>query len=185
MSRAAALSRALGWVREAYPDGVPPEDHGGLLALLDTYLSGDQVASVATLLGTRTATASSEDLARVSARLVAGGWPLANPADDDAGDDPTVFARALGGIVTWLRAGYPEGVPDHDFIPLVAILERRLTKREVKAVTKELKANGLLTPDSDDIGDAISNLIHEAPSQEDITRVTVHLRKKGWPVELD
>ena len=76
-------------------------------------------------------------------------------------------------------------MPDHDFIPLVAILERRLTKREVKAVTKELKANGLLTPDSDDIGDAISNLIHEAPSQEDITRVTVHLRKKGWPVELD
>ena len=96
-----------------------------------------------------------------------------------------MFARALGGIVTWLRAGYPEGVPDHDFIPLVAILERRLTKREVKAVTKELKANGLLAPDSDDIGDAISNLIHESPSQEDIARVTAHLRKKGWPVELD
>ena len=29
MNRAAALSRALGWVREAYPDGVPPEDRAG------------------------------------------------------------------------------------------------------------------------------------------------------------
>ena len=72
-----------------------------------------------------------------------------------------------------------------DYIPLVAILERRLTKREVKAVTKELKANGLISPDAGDIGDAITNLIHEEPSAEDIARVTAHLRKKGWPVELD
>ncbi|MFN8191069.1 MAG: DUF3349 domain-containing protein [Nocardioidaceae bacterium] len=185
MNRAAALSRALGWVREAYPDGVPPEDRAGLLALLDTYLSGDQVAAVASLLGTKPGPTTPEDIARVSARLVAGGWPLANPADDDTTEDGTVLSRAIGGVVTWLRAGYPEGVPVTDYIPLVAILERRLTKREVKAVTKELKANGLLSPDAGDIGDAITNLIHEEPSAEDIARVTAHLRKKGWPVELD
>ncbi|MFT3873524.1 MAG: DUF3349 domain-containing protein [Nocardioides sp.] len=186
MNRAAALSRALAWVHQAYPDGVPAEDHAGLLSLLDTYLSGDQVAAVATLLGTKPGPAATEEVARVSSRLVAGGWPLANPADDDdGGEDGTVLGRALGGVVTWLRAGYPEGVPVNDYIPLVAILERRLTKREVKAVTKELKANGLLSPDADDIGDAISNLIHEEPSAEDIARVTAHLRKKGWPVELD
>jgi len=92
--------------------------------------------------------------------------------------------RALSGVVSWLRAGYPEGVPEPDFIPLVAILERRLTKREVKAVTKELKANGLLSPGLADIQDAISHQIKETPSQDEIARVTAHLQAKGWPVEL-
>jgi hypothetical protein len=185
MNRAAVLDRVMRWVRAAYPDGVPREDHAGLLHVLDDHLSGDQLAAVATLLGTKETIADSEDVVRVASRLVAGGWPLASPADADSGEDSTVLQRALGGVVTWLRAGYPEGVPDLDYIPLVAILERRLTKREVKAVTRELKDNGLLSPGLADIEDAISHQIKEAPSQEDIARVTEHLRKKGWPLELD
>ncbi|HQR26321.1 MAG TPA: DUF3349 domain-containing protein [Nocardioides sp.] len=185
MSRAAALDRVLGWVRAAYPDGVPPEDHAALLRVLDEHLSGDQLAAVATLLGSRPAPTAPEDVARVAARLVAAGWPLADPVGEVPGEDGTVLQRALGGVVAWLRAGYPEGVPDRDYIPLVAILERRLTKREVKAITRELKANGLLSPDQSDIEDAIAHQINEPPTQEDIARVTEHLRKKGWPVEFD
>lgn len=184
MNRAVVLDRALGWVRVAYPDGVPAEDHPALLALLTEHLSGDQVAAVATLLSARVdVPATPEATARVAARLVAGGWPLASPGDD-SGDDPTVLQRALAGVVSWLRTGYPEGVPDRDYIPLVAILERRLTKREVKAVTKELKANGLLSPDLSDIEDAIAHQIKETPSQDEIARVLAHLQAKGWPVEL-
>lgn len=184
MSRT-ALDRILGWIRAAYPDGVPAEDRAGLLAVVANHLSGDQVAGLATLLGSPTAgtVATADEVARVSGRLLQGGWPLANPAHDDSGED-SVLVRALGGVVTWLRSGYPEGVPDRDYIPLVAILERRLTKREVKAVTKELKANGLLSPNIADIEDAISDVIHETPSHEEIARVTAHLQRKGWPVEL-
>ncbi|MEZ5094779.1 MAG: DUF3349 domain-containing protein [Nocardioides sp.] len=183
MNRGAAFERVLGWVRAAYPDGVPAEDHAGLLAVLDNHLSGDQLASVLALLGASKApTPGTEDVSRVSARLVAGGWPLAGPDIDEA--DQTLVGRAVTGVVSWLRAGYPEGVPLQDYIPLVAILERRLTKREVKAVAKELKAQGTLSPDASDIEDAIAHLINEAPSQEDITRVTEHLLKKGWPLEL-
>lgn len=183
MNRAAAFDRVMGWVRAAYPDGVPAEDRNGLLAVLDNHLSGDQVASVASLMGGDKQTATPEEVARVSGRLLAGGWPLAAPSETD--DDPPIVTRALGGIVSWLRTGYPEGVPTPDFIPLVAILERRLTKREVKAVTRELKANGLLSPDLQDIEDAISHQTNEPASQEDLARVTDHLLKKGWPVELD
>ncbi len=181
-----ALDRILGWIRAAYPDGVPPEDRAGLLAVVNHHLSGDQVAGLAILLGVPAgpAAATEDDVARVSARLLHGGWPLASADVDDSAEDATVVARALAGVVTWLRSGYPEGVPDRDYIPIVAILERRLTKREVKAVTKELKANGLLSPNIGDIEDAISNLIHENPSQEEIARVTAHLQRKGWPVEL-
>lgn len=180
-----SLDRSLGWIRAAYADGVPAEDRQALLAILDDHLSGDQVAAIAALLGTSVGSpvAAAEDVARVSGRLVQAGWPLGDPGQDDAGE-ATILGRALVGVVSWLRAGYPEGVPDRDYIPLIAILERRLTKREVKAVTKELKAAGLLSPNTADIEDAIANLIRETPSQEDITRVTQHLRKKGWPVEL-
>ena len=44
----------------------------------------------------------------------------------------------LDSIVSWLRAGYPQGVPDNDYIPLIAILSRRLTSEEVAAVATEL-----------------------------------------------
>jgi hypothetical protein len=44
----------------------------------------------------------------------------------------------LDSIVSWLRAGYPQGVPDSDYIPLIAILSRRLTTDEVAAVATEL-----------------------------------------------
>ena len=44
----------------------------------------------------------------------------------------------LTDIVGWLRAGYPEGVPDVDYIPLFALLGRHLTDEEVKEVADEL-----------------------------------------------
>ena len=44
----------------------------------------------------------------------------------------------LNSIVGWLRAGYPYGVPESDYIPLLALLARRLTSEEVSAVATEL-----------------------------------------------
>ena len=44
----------------------------------------------------------------------------------------------LNSIVGWLRAGYPCGVPESDYIPLLALLARRLTSEEVSAVATEL-----------------------------------------------
>lgn len=36
----------------------------------------------------------------------------------------------LTSIVGWLRAGYPNGVPEQDYIPLFALLTRRLSETE-------------------------------------------------------
>jgi hypothetical protein len=44
----------------------------------------------------------------------------------------------LNSIVGWLRAGYPHGVPEHDYVALLALLSRRLTSEEVAAVAAEL-----------------------------------------------
>ena len=40
---------------------------------------------------------------------------------------PSFLAR----IVDWLRAGYPDGVPGQDYIPLVALLGSQLTDDEL------------------------------------------------------
>ncbi len=89
--------------------------------------------------------------------------------------------RFLGAIVSWLRAGYPEGVPQTDYLPLLALLSRRLTTDEVKMVARELTSR----PDFDDIdiGAAIMALTDELPAPDDVERVRERLAAKGWPLD--
>jgi hypothetical protein len=50
--------------------------------------------------------------------------------------------KFLAKIVAWITAGYPEGVPGPDRVPLFALLKPRLTDDEVKAVAKKLLERG-------------------------------------------
>ncbi|MEO8815426.1 MAG: DUF3349 domain-containing protein [Mycobacterium sp.] len=86
--------------------------------------------------------------------------------------------RFLTSIVAWLRAGYPDGVPQTDYVPLLALLSRRLTNDEVKSVTRELMVRGGF--DQIDIGVLIARLTNELPGQADIDRVRERLAAKGW-----
>ena len=88
----------LHWLRSGYPDGIPPRDYHPVLALLRRSLTDDQLDKVVdnlqdqisgpapTTAEIRAAVAEvarvepdSEEVQRVSARLAAAGWPLANP----------------------------------------------------------------------------------------------------------
>ncbi|ORV98028.1 DUF3349 domain-containing protein [Mycobacterium kyorinense] len=89
--------------------------------------------------------------------------------------------RFLNSIVAWLRAGYPDGVPQTDYIPLLALLSRRLTNDEVKAVAHELMQRGEF--DQIDIGVVITQFTDELPSPEDVERVRARLAAKGWPLD--
>ncbi len=89
--------------------------------------------------------------------------------------------RFLDAVVTWLRAGYPEGVPPTDYFPLLALLSRRLTGDEVKSVAGELIRRGDF--DQVDIGVLITQITDQPPSPEDIERVRERLATKGWPLE--
>ncbi|BBX12205.1 hypothetical protein MNVM_12860 [Mycobacterium novum] len=86
--------------------------------------------------------------------------------------------KFLTSIVAWLRAGYPDGVPQTDYIPLLALLSRRLTNDEVKTVAGELIGQGEF--DHIDIGVMIARLTNELPAQEDVDRVRDRLAAKGW-----
>ena len=88
----------------------------------------------------------------------------------------------LSSVVSWLRAGYPEGVPPTDTFALLALLTRRLGNDEVKIVANVLMERGEF--DKADIGVLISKLTDELPSEEDIERVRERLvAKGGWPTD--
>lgn len=89
----------------------------------------------------------------------------------------------LSKIVTWLRAGYPEGVPQTDYLPMLALLRRRLSSDEVQTVANELVARR----DSDDvdidIAVAITEITDELPAPADVERVRARLAAIGWPLD--
>ena len=89
--------------------------------------------------------------------------------------------RFLTSVVSWLRAGYPDGVPPTDTFALLALLTRRLGNDEVKIVAHELMRRDNF--DDIDIGVLISKLTDELPSEEDIERVRMRLAAKGWPLD--
>ncbi|WP_422742240.1 DUF3349 domain-containing protein [Mycobacterium sp. WMMD1722] len=91
------------------------------------------------------------------------------------------MTRFLARIVAWITAGYPEGVPGPDRVPLLALLRRRLTDEEVRTVTENLIDQGEF--DQIDIGVLITQLTDELPLPEDIERVHARLAAQGWPLD--
>ncbi|OUC78328.1 DUF3349 domain-containing protein [Gordonia lacunae] len=99
-------------------------------------------------------------------------------------DRPTLLQK----VVEWLRAGYPDGVPHTDYIPLVALLRRQLTDDEVTQVSAELVRDSALPPEPIsriDAGVKITHYTHELPHEDDISRVRAHLVSRGWPFSDD
>ena len=84
-------------------------------------------------------------------------------------------------ILTWVRAGYPDGVPEQDYIPLFALLGSQLTDADVAFVAEELAGNGD-DHTSQAIKAAIADITHDAPLQSDVARVRARLAEGGWPL---
>jgi hypothetical protein len=87
----------------------------------------------------------------------------------------------LAKIVAWLNAGYPDGVPGPDRVPLLALLTPRLSNDEVKTVAQGLIDRGEF--DHVDIGVLITQMTDELPTPDDIERVRQRLATKGWPLD--
>ena len=81
----------------------------------------------------------------------------------------------LEAVVGWLREGYPQGVPAQDYVPLLALLRRRLTEDEIAQIVQELSTDGRMPVDSVDIGATITKVTDALPSEDDINRVREHL----------
>jgi hypothetical protein len=81
----------------------------------------------------------------------------------------------MSGLVTTfdtvIRTGYPQGVPQADYVPLLALLRRRLPDNAVAAVATHVAASGDLNIDAADIRAAITRIAVELPCAADLERV--------------
>jgi hypothetical protein len=94
-------------------------------------------------------------------------------------ENRTVLDNVLG----WLHEGYPEGVPQKDYFPLLALLKRSLTEEEVvKAAQSVLKATESDTVTEAEIRAAVHVVIEKEPNPEEIHQVAARLASVGWPL---
>ena len=91
-------------------------------------------------------------------------------------------------ILQWLRAGYPEGVPGPDRVPLLALLRATpLTEEQVNEVVGHLtdgRARALPEGEisRDNIKEFIQGFANHTAGPENIQRVAAKLAAAGWPL---
>jgi hypothetical protein len=91
----------------------------------------------------------------------------------------SVFESVLG----WLHKGYPEGVPQKDYFPLLALLKRSLTEEQViQAAQSVLRGTDSDTVTEAEICAAIEKVTEQEPNPEEIHQVASRLASVGWPL---
>lgn len=85
-------------------------------------------------------------------------------------------------LANFLRAGYPRAIAGRGFVPLIALCRRRLSDEEVSSVASELTTTGNSPIDGIGVRVAITKLVDDLPSLEDIQRVNQRLVDNGWSV---
>ncbi|MFC0674031.1 DUF3349 domain-containing protein [Brachybacterium hainanense] len=93
------------------------------------------------------------------------------------------MANPLSAVLDWLHAGYPDGVPPHDFYPLLALLTRTLQPQELDEIVATLireNPDGDICPE--DVHQAIERLKEATVAPEDVRAVAARLAAVGWPL---
>lgn len=203
------VSSILRWLRAGYPEGVPPKDYYPLLALLRDTLSNEEFEEIISRIESLDADPirvrdiraaiehvtserpGDDDVRAVAARLAAVGWPLSGGArkraQEHAVENPAEPERAHANPVqralAWLRAGYPDGIPETDYVPILALLRRRLNDDEVREVADALIAHDI---EQDGVASRVdarvlmTKILGELPSDDDLRRVEARLAESGW-----
>lgn len=94
-----------------------------------------------------------------------------------------VNQTVLDNVLGWLHQGYPEGVPQTDYFPLLALLKRSLTEEEViQAAQSIVKTTESDSVTEDQIRTAVQAVIDKEPNPEEIHQVAARLASVGWPL---
>ena len=94
----------------------------------------------------------------------------------------------VNSILNWLRAGYPEGVPGPDRVPLLALLRATpLTEDQIKEVVRNITADGSSALADGEIGEDeiaafIKDVSHHDAGLENVQRIAAKLAAAGWPL---
>jgi hypothetical protein len=81
---------------------------------------------------------------------------------------------SLTSIISWLRAGYSAESPERGYLPLLALMARKLTDAEITAIANEL-AGASHPATAHAIRKAIGAVTHDRPLDSDVARVSATL----------
>lgn len=82
-----------------------------------------------------------------------------------------VLGERVSRVVAFLRAGYPKRAPALGYVPLLALLPRRVAEDEIVIIAKRLLMSKRLRVDDADVGVGIIDVTDDMPSGDDIERV--------------
>jgi hypothetical protein len=82
-------------------------------------------------------------------------------------------------IVAFLRVGYANGAPVTGYVPLLALLPRKVSDDEATMITRVLMGRNRRSVDTADVGVEIIRVTDEMPSLDDIERVQHRLDAMG------
>lgn len=89
-------------------------------------------------------------------------------------------------ILNWLKAGYPEGIPQQDFPSVLLVLTHNLTDAEIDSIADDLAlqsvSNGVAPVTAEHIRDMVREHAFQTATEEDILRVSAALARGGWPL---
>ena len=98
--------------------------------------------------------------------------------------EPTSSPSYLQSVLDWLHKGYPDGVPQTDYYPLLALLARSLEEDDVVkaswAVLRDSHPDNPVTEDQ--IRQAVRDVIATEPNAGEINQVAARLALVGWPL---
>jgi hypothetical protein len=84
-------------------------------------------------------------------------------------------------VVAFFRAGYPDGAPKTGYIPLLALLPRRVSDDEIGSIAAKLLVRGPTPIDNADIGVELTRVTSELPKPNDVERVHQRMAAAGSP----
>jgi Protein of unknown function (DUF3349) len=89
-------------------------------------------------------------------------------------------------MLTWLRAGYPEGIPQRDFPSVLLVLQQSLSNLDIEEIADELAlqsvSNGSAPVSAEQIRAMIRDRAFQAATDDDLRRVSAVLAQGGWPL---
>ncbi|BBU23665.1 DUF3349 domain-containing protein [Mycobacterium xenopi] len=94
----------------------------------------------------------------------------------------------LNSVLEWLRAGYPDGVPGPDRVPLLTLLRSTdLTDDQVRELIQKITTPGSAalaagTGEGDVVAEFVSDMTHYDAGPENVRRVAGTLAAAGWPL---
>ena len=86
-------------------------------------------------------------------------------------------------VLGWLRAGYPDGIPPSDYIPILGVLQRRLTHDEIGSIAEGLAAQASATEEPISRDD-IQRMVQETVYQEATDALLAEAARAGEPGAL-